>query len=73
MKWYNWIIVLGLIGWIMEALDNPDCDKDGCKREGIGWVNEIPYGSLCKGVPCRPMGAERGTGYCSRDHALSEL
>jgi hypothetical protein len=48
---------------------NSECDLDGCVREGIGWTNVPPSTSLCKGIPCRPMGAKKGEGYCSKEHA----
>lgn len=69
MKWYKWILVLILLGWIIRACDSPECDLDGCERKGIGWTNDPPSSSLCKGIPCRPMGAKKGTGFCSREHA----
>lgn len=69
MKKSNRLLILMVFGLICYSCDSSECDLDGCSKEGIGWTNNPPSSSLCKGIPCRPMGAENGTGYCSKSHA----
>tara|TARA_B110000285_G_C14502976_1_gene328939 strand:- start:132 stop:359 length:228 start_codon:yes stop_codon:yes gene_type:complete len=73
MKWFNLILLISVFSLIFYACDSPDCDLDGCSQNGIGWTNNPPSSSGCKGIPCRPVGAKKGTGYCSREHANTDI
>jgi hypothetical protein len=56
---------------IFTSCNSRKCKLDGCNNEGKGWLTTIEGG--CTGAPCRPVGAEDGTGYCSKEHASKAL
>jgi hypothetical protein len=60
------VVVISLI-----SCNSGKCKLDGCNNQGKGWLTTIEGG--CSGAPCRPAGAEDGTGYCSREHAFKAL
>jgi hypothetical protein len=65
------IFYLLITSLIITSCHSKKCKLDGCNNEGKGWLTTIEGG--CTGAPCRPVGAEDGTGYCSREHASKAL